>query len=96
MRLTDRQIDTHLSALDGWQLASDKCSIWQDFVFSDFYQTMAFVNAVAWIAHSHDHHPQMEIAYKHCLVSYTTHSLGGLGEKDFLCAKQIDALINEY
>ena len=96
MRLTDEQIDRHLSALDGWQLAKDKCSIWQDFSFSDFYQTMAFVNAVAWIAHSQDHHPQMEIGYRHCLVSYCTHSLGGLGEKDFICAKRIDALLTEY
>lgn len=95
MRLNDRQIQARLSALDGWQLATDKGCIWRDFSFSDFHQTMAFVNAVARIAHSQDHHPEMEIGFNHCLINYSTHSLGGLGEKDFICAKSIDALLTE-
>jgi len=75
-----------------WQLSADKLSIERDFGFSNFHQTMAFVNAVAWIAHQQDHHPDMEIGYKHCLVHYSTHAVGGLSENDFICAARIEAL----
>lgn len=92
MRLDEKQLQTQLSTLEGWQLDEDKPLIWQDFRFDDFYQTMNFVNAVANIAHAEDHHPDMEIGYNHCLIKYTTHSLGGLGAKDFICARRIDIL----
>ena len=94
MRLTENTIHQQLAALDGWQLDKDKSHIWRDFKFSDFHQTMAFVNAVAWIAHREDHHPDMEVGYNHCLIKYTSHSLGGLSKKDFICAKNIDALLS--
>ena len=92
--MNDQQIHRHLSELDGWQLNLEQSTIWRDFKFQDFHQTMDFVNAVATIAHAEDHHPEMEIGYKHCLVNYTTHSANGLSEHDFECARQIDALIN--
>lgn len=92
MRLDDQQIQTQLSSLQGWRWDSAKSTIWQDFKFNDFHQTMKFVNAVANIAHYENHHPHMEIGYNHCQVNYTTHSLGGLGEKDFKCARRIDKL----
>lgn len=96
MRLNKNQIQTHLSELDGWQLAKDESCIWQDFKFDDFHQTMAFVNAVAWIAHTQDHHPEMEVGYNHCRLNYSTHTLGGLSEKDFVCAKNINALLIKF
>jgi 4a-hydroxytetrahydrobiopterin dehydratase len=82
-----------LAQLNGWQLDSENKSIQQDFRFKNYYQTMAFVNAVAWIAHQDDHHPDMEIGYNHCLIHYSTHAIGGLSENDFICAAKIDALL---
>jgi 4a-hydroxytetrahydrobiopterin dehydratase len=55
---------------------------------------MAFVNATVWISHREDHHPDMEVGYNKCKVRYSTHSVGGLSEKDFECAGKIEALQN--
>ena len=55
---------------------------------------MAFVNALAWIAHSEDHHPDLEVGYRHCRVRFSTHSVGGLSENDFICAARVDALLS--
>ena len=63
------------------------------FEFRDFHETMAFVNAVAWIAHRQDHHPDMTLGFGHCELRYTTHSADGLTLKDFLCAARVDALL---
>jgi 4a-hydroxytetrahydrobiopterin dehydratase len=79
--------------LTGWQLSADGREIAQDFRFPDFHHTMAFVNALAWVAHVEDHHPDLEVGYGHCLVRYTTHAIGGLSENDFICAAKIDALL---
>lgn len=68
-------------------------SISYDFIFKNFHETMAFVNALAWVAHQQDHHPDLEIGYKHCKVHYSTHSVGGLSENDFICAAKIEALL---
>jgi 4a-hydroxytetrahydrobiopterin dehydratase len=54
---------------------------------------MAFVNALAWIAHAEDHHPDIEVGYRNCHVRYSTHAIGGLSENDFICAAKIDALL---
>ncbi|AKH19587.1 4a-hydroxytetrahydrobiopterin dehydratase [Sedimenticola thiotaurini] len=76
-----------------WSLVGSAQWIKREFRFKDFYQTMAFVNAVAWIANVEDHHPELEVSYNRCLVSYTTHAIGHLSENDFICAAKIDALI---
>ena len=55
---------------------------------------MSFVNAVAWIAESEDHHPDLVVKYGSCGVKYSTHSIGGLSENDFICAKKIDNMIS--
>ncbi|MCB1738177.1 MAG: 4a-hydroxytetrahydrobiopterin dehydratase [Gammaproteobacteria bacterium] len=75
-----------------WALDDDATELHREFEFSDFNQTMAFVNAVAYIAHAEDHHPNLEIGWGHCLVRYTTHAIDGLSENDFICAALIDAL----
>jgi 4a-hydroxytetrahydrobiopterin dehydratase len=62
------------------------------FEFADFHATMAFVNAVAWIAHREDHHPELLVGYGHCTVRWRTHSAGGLTLNDFVCAAKVDAL----
>ena len=77
---------------DGWALSDDGKEIFNDFKFKGFYKTIAFVNAIAWIANQEGHHPDLEVGYNHCLVRYTTHELNGLSENDFICAAKIDAL----
>jgi 4a-hydroxytetrahydrobiopterin dehydratase len=83
-----------LGQLGDWELAEDAKEIRKTFRFKDFHQTMAFVNAVAWIAHQEDHHPDLEVGYSRCLIRYSTHAIGGLSENDFICAAKIDALLN--
>ena len=75
-----------------WALDAGSTAIHRGFRFRDFHATMAFVNAVAWIAHREDHHPDLEVGYNRCLVRYSTHAVGGLSENDFICAARIDAL----
>lgn len=75
-----------------WCLDEGQGTISRTFRFANFYRTMAFANAVGWIAHQQDHHPLLQIDYNTCRVSYSTHSAGGLTDKDFTCAGLIDAL----
>ena len=82
-----------LGQLTGWALADDNKIIQQDFRFKNYYQTMAFVNAMACVAHQEDHHPDIEVGYNHCLINFSTHAIGGLSENDFICAAKIDALL---
>ena len=78
---------------DDWSLHDDATEIRRDFCFKGFYRTMAFVNAVAWIANKEDHHPDLEVGWGHCLVRFSTHSIKGLSENDFICAAKVDALL---
>jgi 4a-hydroxytetrahydrobiopterin dehydratase len=75
-----------------WSLSEDGQRISRCFRFKDYYQTIAFVNALAWIAHREDHHPDLEVGYNRCVVNYSTHSVGGLSANDFICAARIDVL----
>jgi 4a-hydroxytetrahydrobiopterin dehydratase len=76
-----------------WSIAEDGKETSRTYRFKNYYQTMAFVNALAWIAHSEDHHPDIEVGYNRCHVRYSTHAIGGLSENDFICAAKIDALL---
>jgi len=76
----------------GWRLDEAARMLHKAFRFDNYYQTLAFVNAVAWIAHGEDHHPDLEVGYNRCHVRYSTHSIGGLSENDFICAARVDAL----
>jgi 4a-hydroxytetrahydrobiopterin dehydratase len=76
-----------------WASNADSREISRTFRFGNYYQTMAFVNALAWIAHAEDHHPDIEVGYNRCHVRYSTHAIGGLSENDFICAARIDALL---
>lgn len=75
-----------------WQVEQGK-QLHAEFGFKNYYETTAFVNAVAWIAHREDHHPDIEFGYKACTVRYSTHAIGGLSDNDFICAAKIDALL---
>ncbi len=76
-----------------WSLSKDGQMIQRVFRFKNYYQTIAFVNALAWVAHHQDHHPDLEVGYNRCVVHYSTHTVGGLSENDFICAARIDALV---
>ena len=75
-----------------WRISDDGRSLRRTFGFRDFHHTMAFLNAVAWIANAEDHHPDFEAGYDYCRMTLSTHSVGGLSENDFICAAKIDAL----
>lgn len=75
-----------------WALAQDARSIRSEWKFRNFYHTMSFVNAVAHIANAEDHHPDLEVGYGYCRMTYNTHAIGGLSQNDFICAAKIDAL----
>jgi 4a-hydroxytetrahydrobiopterin dehydratase len=82
-----------LVEIPGFELDSSATRICRSFGFSNFHETMAFVNAVAWIAHREDHHPDLEVSYKTCRVTFSTHANGGLSENDFICAAKVNALL---
>ena len=75
-----------------WRLMEDARAIRREFSFRDFYRTMSFVNAAAHIANVEDHHPDLEIGYNYCRITYATHAIGGLSQNDFICAAKIDLL----
>ncbi|MBN8280287.1 MAG: 4a-hydroxytetrahydrobiopterin dehydratase [Gammaproteobacteria bacterium] len=77
-----------------WALAADGQSLSRAFGFPGFARTMGFVNAVAWIAESEDHHPDLEVGYGRCLVRWSTHAVKGLTENDFICAAKVDRLVD--
>jgi 4a-hydroxytetrahydrobiopterin dehydratase len=75
-----------------WQLDAEGKNLRREYRFADFYRTMSFVNALAHVANIEDHHPDLEVGYNYCRVRYSTHSIGGLSENDFICAARIDAI----
>ena len=82
-----------LKQLDsGWRLSDDAKSIHREWKFKNFYHTMSFVNAVAHIANTEDHHPDLEVGYGFCRMKFTTHAIDGLSENDFICAAKVDRL----
>jgi len=89
-RLNADELDGHLAALPGWALAADR--IEKRFDFRDYHATLEFVNAVAWIAHREDHHPDLSVHYNHCDVVWSTHSAGGVTLNDVICAAKIERL----
>jgi len=77
---------------EDWMLSDDALEISRVFEFPAYGRTIAFANAVAWIAISEGHHPVLAVSYGACAVSYTTHAISGLSDNDFICAAKIDRL----
>ena len=88
--MTPEAADILLEQLDGWNRVGNEIS--KTYSFGNYYETMAFVNAAAYVSHREDHHPDLLVSYKTCAVTYTTHAIGGLSENDFICAAKLDAL----
>lgn len=89
--LTEEAARMMLERLEGWECAGGEIS--KEFRFKNYHQTLAFVNAVAWVAHRENHHPDMLVGYNTCRITYTTHAIGGLSENDFICAARVEALL---
>ncbi|MDP2418523.1 MAG: 4a-hydroxytetrahydrobiopterin dehydratase [Hydrogenophaga sp.] len=86
-QLTQRNGD----AAQGWKLIDG--SLEKTYTFANFHETMAFVNALAWVAHREDHHPDLALSYGRCNVRFNTHDVGGISVSDFFCAAAVDALL---
>lgn len=77
--------------VEGWQLQQN--SLERTFGFNNYHETLAFVNAVAWICHQEDHHPTLTVTYNRCVARFDTHSVGGISMNDFICAAKVNALL---
>ena len=96
-KLTEARVRELMPEIPGWELVGDYRSqhgqaLARTFKFKNYYHTMAFVNALAFMAHREDHHPDLGVHYDRCAVRYSTHDVGGLSENDFICAARADAL----
>jgi 4a-hydroxytetrahydrobiopterin dehydratase len=94
--LSATEIVTRLSQLNGeqalgWRLIDG--ALEKSFSFKDFHQTMGFVNAVAFIANTENHHPDLQLSFGRCTVRFNTHDVKGISVSDFFCASKVDALL---
>jgi len=90
--LPPARVERLLPQIPGWALTAAGDGLQRRFEFAGFKQTMAFVNALAWLANQQGHHPDFTVGFYHCVVNFTTHAIGGLSENDFICAARLDAL----
>ena len=88
------EVDEQIAQIPSWQPNESKTTISKPFQFKNFYRTMSFVNAVAWLANKEGHHPDMQIGYNYCHITFMTHAIKGLSMNDFICAAKIEKLIN--
>ncbi len=88
--LNEAEVTDMMRQVPGWTRSGN--AIARTYRFANYHETMAFVNATAWISHREDHHPDLAVGYNQCTVTYITHAIGGLSENDFICAAKIDAL----
>jgi 4a-hydroxytetrahydrobiopterin dehydratase len=88
--LPEAAIREQLQALPDWRFEGG--ALVRTYRFADYHRTIAFVNALAWIAHGEDHHPDLAVAYDRCEVRFSTHSVGGVSDNDFICAAKTEAL----
>ena len=89
-RLSADELRQRLDALPGWEYADNRLT--KTFRFANYYETIAFVNAVAYIAHREDHHPDLSVHYNRVVASYSTHDAGGVTLNDCICAAKVEAL----
>jgi 4a-hydroxytetrahydrobiopterin dehydratase len=94
--LSATEIVTQLTKLNGeqalgWRLMDG--ALEKTFNFKNFYETIGFVNAVAFIANAEDHHPDLSVSFSKCTVRFNTHDVNGISVSDFFCASKVDALL---
>ncbi|HUG24854.1 4a-hydroxytetrahydrobiopterin dehydratase [Piscinibacter sp.] len=89
--MNEDEVHRHLNEVSGWHLNNG--AIEKSFNFKDYLELMAFINAMAWICHTEDHHPDVAMGYNRCTVRFNTHSVGGISVNDFICAAKVNALV---
>jgi 4a-hydroxytetrahydrobiopterin dehydratase len=89
--MSEAVVRDHLAQVSGWHLTNG--AIEKTFSFKNYLETIGFVNALAWIANTEDHHPDLAVSYSRCVVRFNTHSVGGISINDFICAAKADALV---
>jgi 4a-hydroxytetrahydrobiopterin dehydratase len=85
-----RDAAAQLKVLDQWTV--DGVGLKKVYRFKNYYETLAFVNALAYMVHQEDHHPDLYVGYNRCEVRYSTHSVNGISENDFISAAKADAI----
>ncbi len=90
-RLADAEVSARLAPLAGWTQKAN--AVEKTFTFANYHETIAFVTAVAFIAHREDHHPDLGVHYNRCTVTYSTHSAGGVTLNDLICAARVESLL---
>ncbi len=91
--LTPERVARLLPQVPGWVLAPDGTTLTRQFQFGNFARSIAFVNALAWVANQQGHHPDFTVSTYHCTVNFTTHAIGGLSENDFICAARVNRIV---
>lgn len=91
--LDAERLEELMQRVNDWHLNDTKDEIFREVSFKNYYETIAFVNAIAWMAHIENHHPDLEVHYNRCKVRYSTHAISGLSENDFVCAAKVDLLL---
>lgn len=90
--MSKNEVQKLMPEISDWNLSDDGKSIKKRITFDNFYHTMAFVNAVAWVANQENHHPDLEVGYNYCNIKFLTHAVDGLTKNDFICAAKIDQI----
>ncbi len=93
--LTATEIVANLAKIEGWSLSGDGAhvAIEKTYHFANYYETISFVNAVAFVANAQDHHPDLSVQFNRCVVRLNTHDVQGISATDFDCASRFDALL---
>ena len=88
--MSDADVAAQLKVLDQWVF--DDRALKKTYRFKNYYETLAFVNALAYMVHREDHHPDLHVGYNRCEVRFNTHSVNGISENDFIAAAKADAI----
>jgi 4a-hydroxytetrahydrobiopterin dehydratase len=89
--LSETEIKRLLAGLEGWEYTNGEIA--RTYLFKNYYEVIAFVNAIAWVSHRENHHPDLEVGFRKCRVRYSTHAIGGISENDFICAAKVNSLV---
>jgi 4a-hydroxytetrahydrobiopterin dehydratase len=89
----ETDVAAQLTVLPAWRIQEG--FIERNFQFKNYFETIAFVNSLAWMIHAQDHHPELHTSFNRCLVRFNTHSVGGISLNDFICAAKADALFEQ-
>ncbi len=91
--LAEADIASQLGVLPHWHYVDG--ALQRRYSFKNYYETLAFVNALAYMVHGEDHHPDLQVGYNRCEVRFNTHSIGGISENDFICAAKAEAVFEQ-